>query len=35
MKTKCTCWWGAYIKYCGGTGFDIVKYDPKCPEHGK
>lgn len=31
----CTCWWGAYAKIGGGTGFDIAKYDPKCPEHGE
>jgi hypothetical protein len=33
-EEKCTCWWGAYNKYAGGTGWDIAKYDPKCPEHG-
>lgn len=29
----CTCWYGAYSKYAGGTGWDIVKYDPECPVH--
>ena len=31
---KCTCTYGSYVKYAGGTGFDIAKYDPDCPEHG-
>lgn len=32
--TRCSCTYGAYVKYAGGTGFDIVKHDPECPEHG-
>jgi hypothetical protein len=32
--TGCTCWWRAYVKHGGGTGWDIARYDPECPEHG-
>ena len=30
----CTCTYGAYAKYAGGTGYAIAKYDKDCPEHG-
>jgi hypothetical protein len=33
-EPKCTCTYGAYVKYAGGTGFDISEYDPECPIHG-
>lgn len=33
MPENCTCWWGSYAKIGGGTGFDIARYDPECPEH--
>ncbi len=29
----CTCTYGAYLKHAAGTGFDLVSYDPECPEH--
>lgn len=30
----CTCTYAAFAKIGGGTGFDISRYDPDCPEHG-
>lgn len=30
---ECTCTYGSYVIYSGGTGWDIAKYDFDCPEH--
>lgn len=32
---ECTCTYGAYALYAGGTGWDVAHYDPECPEHGE
>lgn len=32
-EPECTCWYGSYVKPEGGTGFDLARYDPACPEH--
>lgn len=32
---ECSCTWGSYVNPgVGGTGWDIARYDPDCPEHG-
>lgn len=33
-EERCTCTWSSFVKYGGGTGFDICKFDPACPVHG-
>lgn len=33
-RRACTCTYAAFASYAGGTGFDISRYDPACPEHG-
>jgi hypothetical protein len=30
----CTCTYGSYVKPGGGTGWDVARFDPDCPEHG-
>jgi hypothetical protein len=33
-EARCTCTWGSFVKFAGGTGWDISKFDPDCPVHG-